>query len=118
MTACSWWKLRLAGRNVINVFVDSFNGLTIEKCVEISRHVEHSLNRDEEDFEFSVSSPGLTESFKVKEQYHKYKGKSIEVVTNENVKLGGILLHANDEGIVLETSSKKKLKVIKKSSWW
>ena len=52
-------------RNVIHVFIDSFNGLTIDQCVAISRHVEHSLDRDEEDFELQVSSPGLTESFKV-----------------------------------------------------
>ena len=100
--------------NVINVFIDSYNGLTIDQCVNISRHVEHSLDREEEDFELSVSSPGLTESFKVKEQYHKYKGKSVEVVTSEGSKLTGILLQVNENGIELETSSKEKLEGHKK----
>lgn len=101
-------------KNVINVFVDSYNGLTIDQCVAISRHVEHSFDRDEEDFELSVSSPGLTESFKVPEQYHKSKGKSVEVVTSEGVKLTGLLNAVNENGIELETSSKEKLEGHKK----
>lgn len=100
--------------NVINVFVDSYNGLTIDQCVNISRHVEHSFDRDDEDFALSVSSPGLTESFKVKEQYIKYKGKSIEVVNSEGVKLTGTLIHVDDDGFELETSSKEKLEGHKK----
>ncbi len=101
-------------RNVINIYVDSFDGLTIDQCVSISRHVEHSLDRDVEDFELQVSSPGLTESFKVIEQYYKYAGKEVEIVPNEGEKLKGFLLEANEEGITLETSSKEKLKGQKK----
>ncbi len=101
-------------RNVINIYVDSFDGLTIDQCVSISRHVEHSLDRDVEDFELQVSSPGLTESFKVIEQYYKYAGKEVEIVPNEGEKLKGFLLEANEEGITLETSSKEKLQGQKK----
>ncbi len=101
-------------RSVINIYVDSFDGLTIDQCVSISRHVEHSLDRDVEDFELQVSSPGLTESFKVIEQYYKYAGKEVEIVPNEGEKLKGFLLEANEEGITLETSSKEKLQGQKK----
>ena len=96
-------------RNVIHILIDSFNGLTIEQCVDISRHVEHNLDREEEDFELQVSSPGLTESFKVVKQYEKYKGRKIEVLTKEGSKLEGVLLETNSEGFVLETSVKEKL---------
>ncbi len=101
-------------RNVINVFVDSFNGLTIDQCVAISRYIEHSLDREEEDFELQVSSPGLTESFKVEEQYRKNLGRNIEVVTNEGSKLEGVLLEINETGFVLETSGKEKIEGHKK----
>jgi ribosome maturation factor RimP len=107
-------------RNVINIFVDSYDGLIIDQCINISRHVEHSLNRDEEDFELQVSSPGLSSKFKVKEQYYKYVGRPVEVITNENVELEGTILSAADEGIILETSAselveghKKKQLVVK-----
>ncbi|MBK6283704.1 MAG: hypothetical protein IPF54_14560 [Draconibacterium sp.] len=70
-------------RNVINIFVDSFEGLTIDQCIAISRHVEHSFDREEEDFELQVSSPGLTENFRVTQQYIKYVGKPVEVKTRD-----------------------------------
>lgn len=94
-------------RNVINIFVDSYDGLTIDQCIAISRHVEHSFDREEEDFELQVSSPGLGENFKVKEQYHKYIGREIKVVTESDEKLEGKVLSANNERIVLETSSRE-----------
>ena len=101
-------------RNVIHVFIDSFDGLTIDQCVAVSRHVEHSLDRDDEDFELQVSSPGLTESFKVPEQYKKNEGRKIELVTVEGSKLEGILVEVNSENIVLETSAREKLEGHKK----
>jgi ribosome maturation factor RimP len=101
-------------RNVINIFVDSYDGLSIEQCIAISRHVEHSFDRDEEDFELQVSSPGLTENFRVTEQYIKYKGREVEIKTLSEEKLEGILLEADKEKIVLETSSREKLEGHKK----
>ena len=101
-------------RNVINVFVDSFDGLTIDQCIAISRHVEHSFDREEEDFELQVSSPGLTESFKVKQQYIKYIGKPVEVKNLEGEKLEGIILEAGNDKFILETSSLERLEEKKK----
>jgi ribosome maturation factor RimP len=94
--------------NVIHIFVDGFDGITIDQCIAISRHVEHSLDRDTEDFELEVSSPGLTESFKVHQQYEKYTGKEITVETNEGLKLEGLLKASDSEGILMEVSVKEK----------
>jgi ribosome maturation factor RimP len=101
-------------RNVINIFVDSYDGLTIDQCINISRHVEHSFDRDEEDFELQVSSPGLSANFKVKEQYKKYVGRSVEVVLNAGVELEGIILSTTDEGITFETSTRELVEGHKK----
>jgi ribosome maturation factor RimP len=101
-------------RNVINVFVDSYDGLTIEQCISISRHVEHSFDREEEDFELQVSSPGLSEKFKVKEQYYKYIGREIEVVTVSDVEFEGVIQSATDEEIILETSARELVEGQKK----
>ena len=100
--------------NVVNVFVDCFDGLTIGQCVEISRHVEHSFNREEEDFELHVSSPGLNESFKVKEQFYKYTGREVEILSFLDIRLTGVLKEANEDEIVLETSTREKVEGHKK----
>jgi len=102
-------EIGVSERNFIHVVVDSFDGLTIDQCVMMSRHVEHSFDREEEDFELQVSSPGLSEKFRVTEQYVKYIGKGVEIVTAGNVELNGIITEATTEGIVLETSEKEKV---------
>jgi ribosome maturation factor RimP len=102
-------EVSVSKSNVINVFVDSFDGMTIEKCIEISRHIEHSFDRENEDFALQVSSPGLTENFRIRQQYFKYQGREIELVTEEDQKLKGLLREVSSEGIVLETSAKEKV---------
>ncbi|MCY1720471.1 ribosome assembly cofactor RimP [Prolixibacteraceae bacterium Z1-6] len=106
--------ISVSANNDIRVFVDSFDGMTIEQCIHISRNVEHNLDREEEDFSLQVSSPGLTESFKVKQQYEKYTGKEIEVKTTGDIELEGLLKKSDDEGIVLETSKHEKVEGHKK----
>lgn len=107
-------EITVSERNAINVFVDSFDGLTIDQCIAISRHVEHSFDRDEEDFELQVSSPGLTESFRVTQQYIKYIGRQVEVKDLEGEKLEGVILEADNDKFVLETSALEKLEGKKK----
>ena len=45
----------LAG-NKIKVIVDGDEGVSIEECIRISRHVEHNLDREVEDFGLEVTS--------------------------------------------------------------
>jgi ribosome maturation factor RimP len=107
-------EINVSKSNVIHVYIDGPDGITIEQCIAISRHIEHSLDRDDGDFELEVSSPGLTESFKVLEQYYKYTGREIEVVDLEGKKLSGLLKKADENGIVLETSQREKVEGHKK----
>jgi ribosome maturation factor RimP len=86
--------------------VDKPEGITIEECVRISRAIESGLNRETEDFELEVSSPGLTEPFKVMEQYRKNVGRQVDVVKCDGLKISGLLQHVDEEGIVLETKAK------------
>ena len=106
--------VQVSAANVIKVFVDSFDGLPINRCVEISRHLEKNLDREKEDFELLVSSPGLTESFRVKEQYLKNIGREVEVVTADNTRRSGILKEAEPGFILLETSAREKVEGHKK----
>ena len=94
--------------NKITILLDNDKGISISECVDMSRHVEFSLDREQEDFELNVMSPGLTEPFKTLRQYQKHIDKQVEIVTNENQKLTGKLVSVNKEGIVLETRAKEK----------
>ena len=95
--------------NSISVTVDSDSGISIGKCVEISRHVEHSLDRETEDFSLEVSSPGLSQPIKILRQYLKNIGQRIEVETKTGEKQEGILKSASPEGFELEVAVKEKV---------
>ena len=43
----------------IFVFIDSDTNLTIQDCIDLTKTIEGKLDRDKEDFELMVSSPGL-----------------------------------------------------------
>lgn len=85
--------------NRILVQVDSRKGLTVDDCVKVSRHIEGNLDREKEDFELEVSSPGADRPFKVYEQYLKNIGKKVEVLTSDGQKITGVLEAADESRI-------------------
>ncbi|HRG53748.1 MAG TPA: ribosome assembly cofactor RimP [Bacteroidia bacterium] len=95
--------------NKIIVLLDNDKGVSIADCVAMSRHIESNLDREKDDFELNVMSPGLSEPFKILRQYQKNIDKYVDVVTKENKKLTGKLLSATEDGILLETKSKERV---------
>jgi ribosome maturation factor RimP len=94
--------------NHIRVFIDSPGGVTIEECMNVSRIVESGLNREIEDFELEVSSPGLNSPLKVFPQYLKNIGREVEVIKNDGIKFSGKLIQIDKQGIVLEVRENKR----------
>ena len=58
----------ISSDNQIKILVDAVRGITIADLQAVSRHIEHNLDREEEDFALEVSSPSLDQPFTVKEQ--------------------------------------------------
>lgn len=100
--------------NVIEVLLDGDNGISIQKCVEVSRHVEGNLDRDIEDFELSVSSAGLGRAFKVHRQYTKNIGREVEVNPKNEKPVKGVLTKVDDDGFEIEVKTKERLENKKK----
>lgn len=106
--------------NRISVFVDSLKGVTVEECIAVSRYVESKLNRDTEDFDLEVSSPGLDNPLKLPMQFVKNIGRLLEVVTIDGQKTIGRLTGVEGEMIRLDveslervTAGKKKVNVVR-----
>ena len=100
--------VKVSSANRITVLADKKDGITIDECAAIHRHIENSLDRDKEDFELQVSSPGLDLPFAVIEQYYKNEGRKVEVIENDGTKLTGILKNVTPGGFELETEVKIK----------
>ena len=104
--------VKVSNANRITVLADKNEGITIDECAAIHRHIENGLDRDKEDFELQVSSPGLDMPFAVIEQYFKNEGKKVEVVDNEGSKYAGKLKNITRGGFELETEKKTKGRAI------
>ena len=103
-------SLKIGGGNQIEVLIDSFQGIKMGDCVKLSRHIEGSLDREEEDFALQIASAGLSEPFKVFKQYEKNVGRKIDVKLKGGEKILGTMLSAEEgKGIVLETKSREKI---------
>lgn len=100
--------LTVSADNRIVVEVDSMKPMDIDSCAQLSRRIEESLNRDEEDFELEVGSAGLTSPFKVKAQFDKNLGNEVEVLTRDGRKFSGKLTEAGDETFTVEVARKVK----------
>ena len=105
--------------NKIVVELDGDQGASIEDCMKISRYLEHDvLDRDVEDFELHVTTPGLDKPFKVHRQYVKNVGRNVKVRREEGLgKLEGLLKAVTEEQIVLETREKVRVEGRKKKEW-
>ena len=94
--------INVSVNNKINVWLDNDKGVSINDCVQVSRYLETSLNREVEDFELTVSSPGLDMPFKIFRQYLKNIGKQVHVLTKDGQKITGKLNIVKEEGIEVE----------------
>jgi len=108
--------------NRIIVHADSMKGITIEECIGVSRFIESRFNRETEDYELEVSSPGLDNPLKQQEQYLKNIGRWIDVTTFDGLKTSGKLVNASEGFIRLEIESVEKdiltrKKVVIKKFW-
>ena len=101
-------EVEVSKTNVVNVFVDGDKGISIEECVKLSRVIESNFDRDLEDYELRVSSPGLDKPFKLHRQYEKYIGREIQVLTNSGEKFKGILKSVSKERLQIEKGKEKK----------
>lgn len=94
--------------NIIVVEVDSKEGVSIDDCIALSRHIESKLDRDTEDFELEVGSAGITSPFRIPQQYEKNIGNEVEVLTKNGQKLSGVLKAYNNEGFTLTVTKMTK----------
>jgi ribosome maturation factor RimP len=101
-------SVKVLPSNRIKVFVDSVGGLNVKDCVAVSRHIEGSLDREKEDFELEVSSPGLSEPFQHPLQYRKNVGREIKVTIANGESVKGELMAFEGDSITIQPEKKKK----------
>ena len=92
--------------NDVEVLVDSDSSVAIEDCVALSRAIEDSLDRDQEDFSLTVASAGIGQPLRMLRQYRKLIGRPVEVVLLNGMKLLAELRDATEESVTLAYEEK------------
>lgn len=100
------------GNQKVLVFLDGDKGLNIDRCSAVSRKLGHIM--EEQDmisgkYTLEVSSPGLDHPIKLKRQYSKNLGRSLEVESLDGQKREGKLLRVDVEHLVLEIEGKSEV---------
>lgn len=98
----------------ITVEIDHAEGVWIEDCADLSRHIENGLSREMEDYELEVGSAGLGQPFKVIQQYMNHVGMEVEVLTKDGKKLKGTLKEATDAAFTITITKKEKIEGMKR----
>ena len=102
-------EVKVKPSNLIEVYVDSDTAVNIDQCVAISRFIESKMDRDEEDFELSVFSWGLSGALKQDRQLRKYVGKDVEVKTKEQGRIQGKLVAFDEKQLTITPAPAKKV---------
>ena len=102
--------VKVSTDNRITVHVDSFKGVKISDCAKLSKSIENRLDREKDDFELVVSSAGLDQAFKVKDQYKKNIGKQIKLLGKEGERYKGELINVTETGIEMKQDKNNKKK--------
>jgi ribosome maturation factor RimP len=108
-------SLTITTKNKINVELDKLEGnVSVSDCVSVSRNIEHNLDREEQDFELSVSSAGMDNGLRVYSQYKKNIGKGVKVKMIEGDAIEGTMINATPEQITVQTKRKERIEGRKK----
>src|SRR5215212_2189508 len=96
-------EIKVSAGNNIKIFLDADTGITIDTCIRINRALYKRIEEDSlfpnGDFALEVSSPGVDEPLKLRRQYKKNIGRTIEIVFNDETKKQGKLTAVNDDEI-------------------
>jgi len=93
------------------VLVDGDNGIGIDDCVAISRHVGFHLEEEnviETAYNLEVSSPGIDTPLTLPRQYAKNVGRQLSIKMDDGTKREGELKEVGDGQIIIEEQIKQK----------
>ena len=109
-------SVKIKPTNNFKIYLDADSGLGIEKCIKINRALYKQMEEmglyPDGDFSLEVSSPGVDEPLKLLRQYKKNIGRTVEVVTNDDVKKEGILKEVSEDIITIEHTEGKGKKAV------
>lgn len=102
------------GSSIVEVFVDTDQGITADQCAQVNRSVSSELERQNlisGRYRLEVSSPGLDRPLKLVRQFRKNIGRRFKIIApveNQKTATEGILREASETTLTLITNEKQE----------
>ncbi|MGS4346108.1 ribosome assembly cofactor RimP [Myroides odoratus] len=100
-------EMTISPDNKILVVLDGDNGVNLQDCIDVSRAIEHNLDREEYDFGLEVASAGATSPLKMLRQYNKNIGRKVKLVTLDQEKYEATIAEVSATSIVLQWKARE-----------
>ena len=107
--------IKMLPNNKLIIHVDGDEGISIQDCAAISRHVGFHLEEEntiDKAYNLEVSSPGVGEPLQLTRQYYKNIGRDLSVKLSDGSIKEGNLLSVTDNDILIEEKVKEKGKKV------
>ena len=95
-------SLKIGNDNSIRIILDGDQGVTLKDCMNVSRAIEHNLDREEYDFSLEVASAGVGSPLLNSRQFIKNIGRKLQVDLKDKNPIEGTLTTADDQAFTLE----------------
>ena len=106
------WGIELLGSSLnstLRIFIDNENGVTVEDCEKVSKHISKVIEADDTysvNSTLEVSSPGIERKFFNKAQYVNYLGCTIKIryreIENQFKSVKGVLISMSEKGLIIK----------------
>ncbi|WP_410878035.1 ribosome assembly cofactor RimP [Myroides sp. DW712] len=100
-------EMTISPDNKILVVLDGDNGVNLQDCIDVSRAIEHNLDREEYDFGLEVASAGATSPLKMLRQYNKNIGRKVKLITVNQEKYEATIAEVSATSIVLQWKARE-----------
>ena len=104
-------NVKMHSNGKLIVLLDGDQGIGIDDCVAVSRHVGFHLEEEnviETAYNLEVSSPGIDYPLSSLRQYAKNMGRTLGIKMADGTKREGILSSITEDAIVIEEVIKEK----------
>ena len=101
-------QLKEHSENIYRVYITSKDGITLEKCTEVSRMISPILDLDEPmngNYRLEVSSPGLERRLKKPAHFIGSIGANVRIKDIATDRIEGVLKDANNSQIVITSDN-------------
>ena len=104
-------ELNFTNDNKIKIVLDGDDSVSLKDCINVSRAIEHNLDREIFDFGLEVASVGADDILTITRQYYKNIGRKLSVMDVTGKNHEGVLTSVKKNEILIEWKERQPKKI-------